>query len=194
MRTRPAATIGVLALAVVLACTACGGEIVTYTDSEYGFSFDYDDSWSLQESPQDDLPSGASRSVGVFDPRGSGGADNLTFDYFAVSVYDLGSDRAPTAEELKTGFSDYLLRLGESDDSFWVIEEPVSVEVNGRPAVSIAYMFSDSDQEIRCTEYRLVDLRGVVYGLYTQSAMTYWESNTAVFETFLNSFTLGDDT
>jgi len=178
---------------MALAFGGCGGEIITYTDSDYGFSFDYDDSWTIQESPEDDLPAEASKSVGVFDPRGSHDVDNLTYDYVAVSVYELGSEPTPTAAELKTGFAEYAQRLADSDETFWVKDPPASADVNGLPGVSIAYMYTDGDQEIRCTEYRLVDMKGLVYGLYTQSAVANWDDNRVVFDTFLNSFTLADD-
>ncbi len=191
MRSRFLLTIATtIALAGLL--TGCTGKIVTYVDPQRAFSFDYSDSWDLLEGAQGTLPTDASRSVGVFDPHGSGDGDNLTFDYFAVDIYELDKVTAPTAQELKEGFTDYLDRLKDSDDSFWVIDEPSATEVNGRPAIMVAYMYTADGVDVRCAEYRLVDVQGVVYSLHTQSSVANWDANAEMFSTFLNTFTLSE--
>ena len=194
MRPRLAITLIAAAAFIAAACVGCGGEIVTYTDAEYGFSFEYDDSWDLTEASVDELPANASKSVGVYDPWGSHTSDNLTFDYFAVEVYELEPATAPTVNELLEGFAQYLQQLQDSDPSLQVAHEPARTDVNGRPAAYIEYLYTADSVDVRCTEYRLVGKGGIVYSLHTQSAVDNWEENGEVFSTFLDTFSLGGET
>lgn len=178
----------IVALAAMLA--GCGGGTATYVDEDHGYSFSYNDTWDLQETPASALPAGASESVGVFDPQGSDAGNDLTFDYVAVDVYELGTAQIPTFEEMKEGFDFYLGQLEASDDSLWVLDEPSTTVVNGLPALVVTYMYRATDTEIRCSEYRLIDSRGYVFSLYTQSTSANWERNQEVFDTFLSTFTL----
>lgn len=178
----------IIALFTMLA--GCGGGTATYVDEDHRYSFSYGDTWDLLETPASALPAGASQSVGVFDPQGSDAGNDLTFDYVAVDVYDLGDAQIPTLEEMKEGFDFYLSQLEASDDSLWVLDEPSTTVVNELPALVVTYMYRANDTEIRCSEYRLIDTRGYVLSLYTQSSSENWERNQEVFDTFLDTFTL----
>ena len=185
--------IGALLVTSVLLLPGCGGELVTYTDPDYGFTFQYADSWDLYDVPADELPVQASKSVGVFDPRGSDAGNDLTFDYFSVDIYNIDTEAVPTLSELEEGFAQYLDQLKTSDDTLRVIEEPgQTAAVNGLPAWEVTYSYSVGDTRVLCVEQRVLDTGGRIYSLRMQSSEDTWEANADVFSNFLDSFSTGE--
>jgi hypothetical protein len=178
-----------VALAVVL--SGCGGKLVTYTDADYGFSFQYNDSWTFKDVAAADLPLNASKSVGVFDPAGSDAGNELTFDYLSVDVYEIDATLALTEADLMTEFNSYLEQITADDSTAKVTEEPASTAVNGLPAIKATYTYTQNDLTVRTSEYWLLGDAGILYNLYTSSSDKNWDGNATVFSTFLNSFIIG---
>lgn len=190
---RPATALSVLALlfGAALFILGCGGSQVTYVDPDYGFSFEYNDSWRIVEVQPGQLPPESSKSVGVYDPKGSDAGNDLTFDYMSVDVYEIDADSMPTFETLEEGFLSYLEQLKASDESLRIIDKPTPTGVNGIAALKITYSFLADDVRVRCSEYRLLDARGLVFSLFIQAADETWDLDTEVFTTFLRTFSLG---
>jgi hypothetical protein len=179
----------VVALAVVL--SGCGGKLVTYTDNDFGFSFQYNDSWTLKNVDTADLPPDLSKSVRVFDPTGSSTGNDLTFDYISVDVYEVDPTLELTETEAKAQFTSYLDQIVADDSTATVIEDPSSVTVNGLPAIKATYSYAQKDLTVRTSEYWLAGDSGVLLMLYTSSSDKNWNGNSKVFTTFLNSFSIG---
>ncbi len=180
------------AILVVIAAllSGCGSATLTYVDPDYGFSFSYSDSWELAQTPASELPAHASMSVAVFDTRGSDAGNDLTFDYLSVDVYEPDSGPVPTPEEMMDGFEAYLEALRASDDSLRIVELPSTTVVGGQPALKVSYSYESGETKVRCSEYRLIDAKGLVYSLFTQASDANWQHDAETFSTFLDSFTI----
>jgi hypothetical protein len=193
-RTRLAVGLSLLIVLVALAAalSGCSGKVLTYTDKDYGFSFQYNDSWTLRDVPAAELTSTAIKSIEVLDPRGSDAGDGATWDLVAVDVSELLDPTLElTPEVVMADFASYLEQMAAADTTFKVVDQPASITVNSLPALKATYSFTLDGATVRCSEYWLTGPEGLVYTLYTQSTEKNWDGNVAMFNTFLNSFSLG---
>ncbi len=188
--TRPALSLVLLVSLVLfaIALSGCGGKLATYTDPDFGFSFQYDDSWQLRHLAASELNEGVSKSVEIFDPRGSDAGDESTFDSLAVDVIELDPAADVTMEMMTTEFDSYLQAGMAADPSTKVTEQPTATTVGGMPCLRATYTFTYAGTEVRCTEYWILGADGIAYSLYTQSSFKNWDGNGAVFTTFVDSF------
>jgi hypothetical protein len=190
-----------LAAAVAAGCSAdfnmsCGGSetgIKTYTNSDYGFSFEYPAAWKVEEGDAADLTAGGKSvsDAGVFDPEGAEGA-NGRIDGVMVSVYKLNfAVEASMLPDVKPEMEALVANL-LTQDSTWKVTEALSDakvgELSGFKA-SLAFAAS-SDTPAKCTMYFLFD-GDIEYQLVAQSATANWDKDKAAFDAIVASFKPG---
>ncbi len=180
----------VVAVAVFAVLLSGCNSTKTYSDPDYGFSFQYPGAWKLVVTQPDDLPTGVSKSVGALDQAGSG-ANNYGLDFVSVDIYAAGPDSGLAADTIQSEFEAWLEEAGSGDSTFRVAAAPTAVTVGGLQGFEATYTYTDGDFEVRCTEYWL--LKGeVMYDLYTQATEDNWTDNQKTFDAFLMSFKSGD--
>lgn len=186
----------VLALAILLVMSAillaaCSKGPQTYTDDDFGFSFEYPGSWAIQHMSPAALSPGVAKEVGAFDQDGSDAGDEYTWDMVSVEVYQGGMDLDYTLDDISTMNDEYLADLQEQEPTLQVLESVTPVIVGGLDGYKITYTGSVGSTQIHCSEYTLLS-HSVIYNLWTQAAEENWDSNQSVFADFLASFIPGD--
>lgn len=178
--------VGFMASAIA-ACGNAGPK--TYSDPEYGFSFQYPSGWRIMEVEPSDLPEMVSQSVGAWDPRGSGNEAGMALDFVSVDVFELGTDSGVSTDTLQEEFERWLATTGFSDSTFSVVQDPVTVTVGELDGYQATYTYSENGIDVRVTEYWLLS-DDVLYDLYTSASEDHWEVNSAEFAAFLDSFAI----
>jgi hypothetical protein len=204
MRTRRspayAAVLGCVLLLTALAAGACGsdggtangGTVKTYTDPDYGFSFDYPADWTLQEGDSSDVAAGSSatRSVGVFDPEGAV-ADDTYIDLAQTSVYELNiTVDESTMPDIQAEVEQVLASLESQATDLETIEALSETEVGGMAGFEVTYSFTRAGEAVTSTLYFLFS-GSIEYQLTLQAATKNWEANTPVFDALVSSFKPG---
>jgi len=178
-----------VAVAVVAVLLSGCSNVKTYSDPDYGFSFQYPKAWDLKDTEPDKLPAGVSKSVGAMDQAGSG-TEDYALDFVSVDIYNLGPDSGLTTETIQSEFEVWLEEAGSTDSTFRVADAPTAVTVGGLEGYKATYTYTDGDFQVRCTEYWL--LKGeVMYDLYTQATEDNWADNQKTFDAFVSSFKPG---
>jgi hypothetical protein len=192
-RTRLAVglTLLVALIAVASVLSGCGGKVVSYTDSDFGFSFQYNDSWTFRTLAASELTTGVSRAVEVFDPTGSDAGDNSTYDSMRVEVIELDPAVGVTMDMITTDLKSYLEAFKSADASLKVTEAPTATTIGGMPCMKATYTFTTKGTDVRCTEYWILGPNDLAYSLYTQSSVKNWDGNVKLFDTFVSSFKSG---
>jgi hypothetical protein len=168
----------------------------TYTDSAYGFSFEYPTDWRVVASGGAGITSGAAPTevVTVGDPNGARVGDT-GIDMLMIRVYELPGvvDDAslpqvlPDLERLVADF--------QSQDPSFKVEAPLAqTNVGGIPGYQATGTFDwDANTPVKTTFYFLF-AGNIQYQLTMQASAKTWEENQAVFAAFLESFKLGETT
>jgi hypothetical protein len=192
----------ILAIAVALAvmglATGCGSAtsgttdtgVKTYTDSTYGFSFDYPSDWQVDSSGSADVTSGADpvATITAGDPDGKL-VSGTGLDLMMVRVYQLAQvvDEAALPEVLP--ILEGLVADFQSQDPTFVIDTPLAeTTVNGVPGYQVSGTFDwDADTPVKTTFYFLFD-GDMEYQLMVQAFSENWQADQAVFDAFVASF------
>jgi hypothetical protein len=192
------AALTVLLLSMVVTLAACGsgggattGDVKTYTDATYGFTFEYPSDWKLQETAdQADVTSGASaaKMVAAYDPDGAKTETAYT-DLIEVSIYELSgtvddSVMSQLEAEVKTVFAG----LESQAKDLKVVEDMTAVSTAGVKGWKITYSFDKDGVPAQSTLYLLFG-GSLEYQLLIQSATANWQADQAVFQAFVSSFT-----
>lgn len=179
----------VAALALML--SACGSKVpITYTDPDYGFSFQYPGSWKIDESAPSELPMGVSKSVGAFNPDGTG-VDDVGFDFVSADLYDIDKNGTGiTPATLKTDFEGWLEDMKTSDSTMQIVEAPTPATIGGMTGYKATYTFTQQDKKLRSTEYVLLG-NAIMYDLYLEAGEDNWAGDQEIFAAFLASFKPG---
>lgn len=191
-----------LMAATIVACgsggessgTTAAGEIETktYTDPDYGYSFEYPESWKIEDSATSDVTAGgaATGTVGVYDPDGTV-VDKTYLDLMMVSVYKLnGVVDDSVIPQLKGEIESVLASL-ESQDSTMKVEEALTeTTAAGMKGYKVTYSFTKADTPTTSTLYFLFkgDLE---YQLTTQASAANWEADQPIFDAMIASFRPG---
>ena len=196
------AALTVLLLSVMATQAACGGDsgggtstgdVTTYTDKTYNFSFSYPSDWKLQESADAaDVTSGAAatKMVAAYDPNGAK-TDTSYTDLVEVSIYELGgtvddSIMPQLEEEVKSVFAG----LESQAKDLKVVKEMTAVSMAGVTGWKITYSFDKDGVPAQSTLYLLFG-GSLEYQLLIQAATENWEADQAIFHAFLTSFKPG---
>jgi hypothetical protein len=193
--------LGLVAAAVVLgACsgsdpapTTTVGDVKTYTDDMYGFSFDYPADWTVQPSLETQVTAGAAATAGVcaYDPEGTT-SDGSYYDFVEVSVYELNatvddSVLSQVKDEVQTTFA----QLESQTGSWEVTSELKDISLAGLKGWTISYSCNVEGTPSQCTFYTL--FTGTLeYQLLLHASGQNWDSDEAPFDAFLASFSPGD--
>ena len=185
-------------LATLAACGSSGGgsatgDVETYTDKTYGYSFQYPSGWKLQETAdQADVSSGAApaATVAVYDPDGAKTETSYT-DLVEVSVYKLnGVVDDSIMPELEAEVESVFAGLESQAKDLAVVEAMSSVSMAGLKGWKITYSFDKDGVPAQSSLYLLFG-GSLEYQLLIQSATESWQADQAVFQAFLSSFTPG---
>jgi hypothetical protein len=178
-----------LAIVIFLAVMLPGCGPKSYTDPDYGFSFEFSGDWTLGAVLPSDLEGGVTESVGAFDPEGVMSEDG--YDFVSVRVYDI-TPGAPevTAESLQTEFESWLTDAQGFYSGMQIVEPITAAKVGGLDGYKATFTFTDQGVALRTTEYVLLS-DTVMYDLFLQSAEETWAANQEIFAGFLSSFKPG---
>jgi hypothetical protein len=188
-----ALTIGVLGLSAGCGSGDSGG-VKTYTDSTYGFSFDYPGDWQVSTSEDAAITSGAdpTKVVTVGDPDGKT-VGSTGVDIVMLRVYELGQviDEAslpailPDLESLVADF--------QSQDPTFAIDSPLAeTTVGAVPGYQVSGTFAwDADTPVKTTLYFLF-AGDIEYQLSVQASTETWGAHQAEFGALIASFKPGD--
>jgi len=188
----------VLTAIVVSACTDKSGSQTddesrsafkssAYIDDDFGFSFEYPDSWQIQHIAPSELAPAVAKEVSAFDLQGSDVGDNETWDIVSVEVYEGGEDLGYTLDELSQIQTDYLAGYQQSSFELEVLQSPTAITVGGLSGYKITYRGLVGGDQLHASEYMLLD-DTLIYNLWTQSIEENWDDNQQVFADFLSSF------
>lgn len=184
---------------VALAAGACGSSgdsngsgTKTYTDADYGFSFEYPVDWQLQEGDSSDVTAGgsATKSVGVFDPEGAV-ADDTYIDLAQVSIYELNlTVDESMMPEIQAEVEQVLASLESQATDMETVEALSETKVGEAPGFKATYSFSKNGAPVTSTLYFLFS-GDIEYQLTLQAASENWEANAPIFEAMVASFEPG---
>jgi hypothetical protein len=188
------ATLALGAAGVAVGCDSGGsGGTETYSDSVYGFRFDYPADWKLVTSDTAKVTSGADPAavVTVGDPDGAS-VEGTGLDLFMVRVYELSQvvDESALPEVLP--YLEGLVADLQSQDPTWRVEEGlIETRVGGVPGYQTTSSFDwDASTPVNTTSYFLF-AGDIEYQLVLQAATGNWEKDQAVFAAILTSFQTG---
>ncbi len=155
----------------------------TYTDAEYGFSFQYPGEWDITKRAGSAATGGA--SISVVDPKGTkikkGSVDSATVVAASEGTTaqpeptDAGVEQALTA--LKAQFPDAVL-----------VERLHPAGVGGKDGWSWTFTYTQVTVPVRVAFYWLID-GDTAYGVSFKASQEHWEADQAVFDGILSSFT-----
>jgi hypothetical protein len=172
------------------------GNVTTYTDSAYGFSFDYPADWRVAASEGAAISSGAdpTKIITVGDPNGATVGDT-GLDVLMIRVYELGAavDEAslpqvlPALEQLVADF--------QTQDPTFKVEGPLAqTVVGGMPGYRATGTFAwDANTPVKTTFYFLF-AGNIEYQVTVQASGKTWDADQEVFAAFLASFKPGAST
>jgi hypothetical protein len=172
--------------------TGDAGDVKTYTDTAYGFSFDYPGDWRVNTSETTNVTSGldATEVVTVGDPNGKV-VGTTGVDMLMVRVYELGQaiDEASlpaVLPELEALVADF-----QSQDPTFKIDSSLAETTLGTiSGYQVSGTFDwDADTPVKTTLYFLF-AGNIEYQLSVQASTETWEADQAVFDAFIASFKL----
>ena len=169
---------------------ALGSDPLTYTDSKYGFTFQYPAAWQIDSGATTDATAGSSatRSVGAFDP--SGALANQTYvDLMVVSTYELNITVTDAMiPSLESEIQGVLSSLGNQTSDAQIISPLAPTEAAGLKGYIVTYTFTKEGIPTTSTLYFLFK-GNMEYQLSTQASTVNWDKNQAIFAAMVASFT-----
>jgi hypothetical protein len=186
-----ALTIAILGLAA--GCGGDSGSVKTYTDSAYGFSFDYPGDWQVGTTEAAGATSGADPTevVTAGDPNGKM-VGNTGVDIFMVRVYELAQavDEATLTEVLPV--LEGLVADFQSQDPTFKVDSPLAKTTVGTiPGYQVTGSFDwDADTPVKSTMYFLF-AGNIEYQLSVQASADTWAAHQTEFDALIASFKPG---
>jgi hypothetical protein len=189
-RVRLAVTLTLLVALVAVAgvLAGCGGP-KTYTDKDFGFSFQYSAPWTVSEASADDVLPGSSKAVNGVNQKGKDAGGDLVYDGFSVDVFEGGSQAEVTLEDVQAAADSVASEATAADPSVTVTEAPSATTVAGMSGFKLTITFEEQGTKVRVIQYWLLG-ETAVYALVTQASEETWAQNQAAFDTFLSTFTV----
>jgi hypothetical protein len=184
--------VAALVASAAMLLAACGGGTATYTNDEYGFSFDYDSGMFTQTDDTSAAGSVGGNSVfttGFFDKNGTKSDDQYR-DGFVVTLYKLNV----TIDEsmmpaVQAELEKLLPELGKAFGSgaeFSALEE---VTVNGIPGFTADATYEMEGTSFKATLYFLIK-GNMEYSLNMQGAEDRWSELEPGFQQVIDTFTV----
>jgi len=199
----PALAVAFLVVGMSLALGACGSGdsggsgdadgVKTYTDPDFGYSFEYPAGWVLNEGGDTSVGSGAASagSVQVGDPKGAK-VDGTGLDGLVARVYELNlTVDESMLPDIRPEVEGLIADLLSQDASWKIVEDLTETSVAGVPGFKASFTFDyDADHPVKTTSYYLF-AGDVEYELVVQASTDTWEENQPVFAAFFASFRPG---
>jgi hypothetical protein len=181
---------------VLTGCGTSGDGTETYTDSDYGFSFDYPSDWQVISASDTDVnvSGGAAPTaeVSVGDPEGKI-IDETGVDILIVRVYELNATIDDSVlPQVVPELENLIASLQAQDPSLEVLEPLAPTTVGGLNGYEFTASFEWSDGTPMMTTSYFVFDGSIEYQLVVQAAEENWEANQVVFDTFVSSFQPGE--
>ncbi|MBN1628722.1 MAG: hypothetical protein JW990_03065 [Thermoleophilia bacterium] len=164
----------------------------TYTDADYGYSFDYPADWKLDEDSAAEIEGGvaASKGVSVHDPEGAR-TKTYAVDLFQVSIYELNITVDESAlPEVKPQLENMIAGIGSQDPSWEILEALADAEVGGLSGFETLVTHLMDGRQVNSRLYFLFD-GSTEYELMLQAATESWDAIQPDFDAILASFKPG---
>jgi len=171
--------------------TKTTNSLETYTDPDYGFTFEYPSGWQIKLDTSAELSAGSSavKDVAVYDPKGAK-VDGSPVNTAVISVYKLRTSVDETMMETARAEIDSVLREMESQDASWQrLEELTNTQLGAIPGFRINYGFSLDDTPAVTAMYFLFH-KDTEYQLICQAVKTDWPKYQDEFTAILESFSV----
>lgn len=165
----------------------------TYTDPEYGFSFDYPAGWQVSPSAEVNVAGGSAPVAGVTvgDPDGAM-IDGVGVDILMVRVYKLNAviDATLKAQTL-TELEQLVVGMQTEDPSLQMLQPLTETTVGALEGWYFTATFQWTDETPMMTTNYFVFDGNLEYQLIVQSTEEHWDADQEVFTTFAATFTPG---
>jgi PsbP-like protein len=164
----------------------------TYTDPDYGYSFEYPADWVLQEDAPVETTSDVMTAAAVFAPDGAR-AGGYSLDYADVVVYELGY--APSESDLrdmKGYLQDMYDKLADQDATLKVTQAVSETTVGGLSGYKTVFTYDVEGTPITCIQYYVFD-ETLEYDLSVQAATENWTLDQVIFDAVIASFKPGPE-
>jgi hypothetical protein len=176
-----------------LSCGDAETAAKTYTDADYGYSFQYPGGWVVQQGDSAKVTGGSSSDGGmsVYDPEGTVAGDYF-IDLFQVSVYELAvTVDESMMPEIKSEVETLLADLETQGNDWTKVEDLSGATVDGMDGYQATYGFTTDGTPTMSTFYFLFT-GDIQYQLTLQAATETWEERRPEFDAIVASFTPGD--
>ncbi|MCX8033173.1 MAG: PsbP-related protein [Thermoleophilia bacterium] len=163
----------------------------TYSDPDYGFSFEYPSDWDITQNAPAEVSAGSQsvKDIAVYDPQGSK-AGGSPANGVQISVYKLLVSVDETIlDAVKAEIEQVLANMENQDPSWRRLENLTSTHVGGVPGFKISYEFSLQGTPAKSAMYFLFD-KDVQYQISFQTTADDWSSYQDEFSRVLETFSL----
>ena len=181
-----------LVLVFVSACGSSATGVKSYTNKDFGYSFEYPAAWKLREGESADVTAGGSAvgAVGFFNPKGAI-AEDTAIDLVQVTVYKLTQAvDASLMPQVRTEVEAVLANLEGQAADMETLEPLAETTVGAMSGFKVTYSFTQNGLPTTSSLYFLFN-GDTEYQLTLQAATENWASNRPVFAAFLTSFKPG---
>lgn len=193
MRLLAAATVVLIASLTVGVLAGCGGGTTTYSNDEYGFSFDYDSgvfTESTDTSAAGSAGGDSALTVGFFDENGTKQGDQYR-DGFLVNIYTLNV----TVDEsllpaVKDEIEKLLPELGKAFGSGATFSDLTEVKAGTVMGFKTDSTYEMEGTPFKATMYFLIS-GATEYQLTFQAAEDRWSELEPSFTQVIDSFQVG---
>jgi hypothetical protein len=161
----------------------------TYSNGEYSYSFQYPETWTLQEGSTADVSAGgtAVANVGLYDPDGTVAQDTY-IDMAQVSVYKLNvTVDGSMMADIKTEVQNVLSSLESQAGEIKTMEALAETTVNGMSGFKITYSLTKENAPVVSTLYFLFS-GNMEYQVTVQASKENWDAKKLIFDALIGSF------
>lgn len=172
--------------------TTQSGDIKTYTDPTYGFSFSYPANWVLQTSGTavDDSANVPPGTASVFDPEGSF-AGAYAVDTATVAANLSGfAFKESMLPDLKTSMEAFIADPSGPFATATIIQPLSQTTLGGISGFKVTFSDTMADTQVTVTLYSLFN-GTLEYDLAVQTATEEWQDHEATYDTLLSAFKPG---
>jgi hypothetical protein len=183
----PATTV---APSTTAAAAAVNADYKSYTNVEQGFTFQYPQSWELEETSSAEASAGAESvaSVQVYDPLGAQDNTGSLVDGLLVNVYELSVVIDSTnLDKIEQDILDLMAELSAQLPDYQELEPLSTDELNGMPGYGVTYTYTQNGITVYGASYFLFN-GDQEFQLTFQAAEENSDSAGEIYDIILGSF------
>ena len=169
---------------------ALGGDALTYTDSKYGYTFQYPAALKIDSGATNEATAGgsATSTVGAFDPNWTA-ANGTYVDLLLVSTYELKITVTDAMiPDLETEIQGVLTSLESQAGDLQIVSPLAQTEAAGLKGYTVTYTFTKDGVPATSTLYFLFK-GNMEYKLSAQASTVNWDKNQTIFAAMIASLT-----